>query len=221
MRIFQICSIFPAIFPKFFDTKFGSDAVFPAARTAAMPKISSLKYAYLAYAAKPAADRRLYRAIRKYKPRSFVELGLGNAQRAQNLLGIAVGYSPLEQLRYTGIDLFEARTANNPGITLKLAHKRLKPLAGKVQLAPGDPFMGLARLANSLPNTDMIIISADQDRDALQRAWPYVPRMLHENTLVFQEIGDRNAGATQFARLTRTDIESLAGSSGRGARRAA
>ena len=38
-----------------------------------------------------------------------------------------------------------------------------------------------------LANTDLIIISADQDEESLAKAWFYVPRMMHAQTLVYRE----------------------------------
>jgi hypothetical protein len=48
-----------------------------------------------------------------------------------------------------------------------------------VQLVPGDAFTALARTANALADTDLIVISADQDAAALDLSWFYLPRMLH------------------------------------------
>jgi hypothetical protein len=34
---------------------------------------------------------------------------------------------------------------------------------------------------------DMVVISANQDPEAMAKAWFYVPRMLHPGSIVFQE----------------------------------
>jgi len=168
-----------------------------------------LKYAHLAYFSQPKSERILYRAIRRQRPRSLVEIGVGDGIQSQRMIKLCSQIVGARQFRYAGIDLFEAREATRPGITLKLAHKTLKPLAGKVQLLPGDPFSALSRSANSLTQTDLIVIRSDHDADSMQRAWFYLPRMLSERCLVFHERED-NSGQKKFHRLTIAEVTDLA-----------
>ena len=170
-----------------------------------------LKYNYLAYLSQPASDRQIYREIRRHRVGSIVELGIGYAQRTQRMLAVVSQFWPDEEIHYTGIDQFKARPADNPGITLKLAYKLLKRLHAKVRLVPGDPFMALARTANNLMDTDLIVIAADQDPEAMLRAWSFIPRMIHENSLVYQERLGRTKGKSHFVRLELQEIEDLAG----------
>jgi hypothetical protein len=127
------------------------------------------------------------------------------------MLAVVSRFWPHEEIHYTGIDMFEARPAENPGITLKLAYKLLRRLNAKVRLVPGDPFAALARTANSLTDTDLIVIAADQDPEAMSRAWAFVPRMIHEGSLIFQEQPGRGGGNSRFVRLGVQEIEDLAG----------
>lgn len=186
-----------------------------------MKPLSLPKYLYLAYLSRPAADRSLYRLLRRQSVSSIVEIGIGRGTRVANLIAVLRRFHPGTELRYTGIDLFEARPANCPGLTLKEAHKQLKPLAERVQLAPGDAYMGLARLANTLPNTDLLLISAGQDPASLARAWTFVPRMLHPGSLVFREVQDTSGGAVKMQPMTLAEIERLAGQTDKAVRRAA
>jgi hypothetical protein len=74
------------------------------------------------------------------------------------------------------------------GLSLKLAHKTLISTGARIRLLPGDPYTALARSANALGPQDLILIRADQDRAALERAWFYVPRLMHDATrLVLEE----------------------------------
>lgn len=174
-----------------------------------MSALGFLKYVQLAYFSKPAAERIVYRTIRRARPRSIVEIGIGDGARAQRMIRQCSGIVGSGQFRYTGIDLFEARDAARPGITIKLAHRLLKPLAGRVQLVPGDPFSALSRAANSLTQTELILISADQDQQSMQRAWFYLPRMLGERSLVLLEQED-NAGRRTFRQISLAEITTLA-----------
>ena len=174
-----------------------------------MSAIYFLRYAHLAYFSKPKSERVVYRAIRRLRPRSIVEIGVGDGARSQRMIKLCGRIVGAEHFRYTGIDLFEAREATQPGITLKLAHKILKPLAAKVQLIPGDPFSALSRTANSLTQTDLIIIRSDQEAQAMARAWFYLPRMLSERCQVLHE-RESSSGEKQFRRLSIAEATELA-----------
>lgn len=148
-----------------------------------------LRGLYLCYLSKPEGLRPLYRLLckrRKKSPvRKITELGVGTAERTLRLWELC---PPTDDAVYTGIDLFEARAAaDGAGLTLKDAHKKLAATGMKIRLVPGDPYSALARSANSLADQDLILIAADQDRASLARAWFYVPRMMHESTLVYEE----------------------------------
>jgi hypothetical protein len=163
----------------------------------------------------------LYREIRQRHPQRIVELGIAAGRRTLRMLQVAARYAngPVE---YTGIDLFEARRESEEVLSLKAAHKLLKPLAGRVRLLPGDAYSVLARAANSLPNTDLLIVSAEQEAEALAKAWFYVPRMITAQTLVLHE--QQSAGAEQSTRLvpiSRLEIEAWATAQTKARRRAA
>ena len=174
-----------------------------------MPAASLFKYCYLAWFSHPRAERVLYRAVRRSKAANIVELGMGSGRRALRLLEVARRYRPDATPRYTGVDLFEARPSDVPGLALKQAHRTLADSGAKVRLVPGDALSALARTANALGKTDLVVISADQNMVALARAWYYVPRMLHDASLVFLEesIAD---GRTAFRSLSRNEIAELA-----------
>jgi predicted O-methyltransferase YrrM len=154
---------------------------------------SRLHYLYLAYFSKPKSDRALYRAIRAQRLHRFLEIGVGQGVRARRMINVAVRYHAKDQLRYVGIDLFEARTEPTSGLSLKDAHRSFKTLGISAQLVPGDPFSALSRAANALRDIDLVVISADQDAASLERAWFYLPRVLHATSLVFLEQANPDA----------------------------
>lgn len=165
-----------------------------------------LRSLYLAYFSKPKQFRPLYQLARKRPVARITELGIGTAARTMRLLELCPG---TEETHYTGIDLFEARqNGDGPGLTLKAAHSLLATTGAKVRLIPGDPMSALSRSANSLARQDLILISADQDRESLARAWFYVPRMLHETTTVFLE--DPAEEGTTLRMVSHDEIAKLA-----------
>jgi hypothetical protein len=73
-----------------------------------------------------------------------------------------------------------------------------------VRLVPGDPFSALARVANQLSNTHLLIIGADHESSSMDRAWRYIPRMLTPTTVVLEAPLDH--ATAPFVRLTTADI---------------
>jgi hypothetical protein len=176
---------------------------------------------YLLYFSQPAPERALYRAVRGRPIRSIVELGIGPVQRTHRILEVAAWRAGGLPLRYTGIDQFEARPSGRPRLPLKHAFSSLKQPNVQMQLVPGDPPAALKRVANSLTGTDLLLISADHDAQALARAWTWVPRMLTANSLVFLEETGGPPGQTSWRKMTLAEVQQLASDSGRSVRRAA
>ena len=176
-----------------------------------MPAKRTLRFLYLSYFSKPASNRAVYQAIRNGPIQRIVELGIGTGQRASRMIELAALQSSPGQIRYTGIDRFEARTlSDGPGLTVKAAHRLLSRTGARVQLLPGDPFSALARAANNLAGSELVIISAGHDPGALARAWFYVPRMLAEGSCVLIEEPSGPEGEVSLRRMTPDEIDRLA-----------
>ena len=97
------------------------------------------KYVYLAYLAKPAPDRVIYRTIRKFRAGHLLVIGLGTGQTPKQMVQLAARYTHRPCVRLTGIDRFETRPAPLPPLSLKTAYRLLNPLGARIQLVPGDP----------------------------------------------------------------------------------
>lgn len=135
------------------------------------------------------------------------------------MIEIAKLVSPQAEIHYVGVDLFEARSeSDGPGLTLKAAHQHLRSDGVKVQLMPGNPSDVLARIANSLGKVDLLIVPAEADSEGLAKIWFFVPRMLHDDSLVFVEQSLGN-GQKRLEIKSREEIDDLATASVR--RRAA
>lgn len=128
------------------------------------------------------------------------------------MIELAALHSSPGRIRYTGIDRFEARTlSDGPGLSVKAAHRLLSGTGARVQLLPGDPFSALARAANNLTGSELVIISAGHDPHSLARAWFYVPRMLAAGSSVLVEERSGPEGELSFRRMTPDEIDRLAG----------
>lgn len=174
-------------------------------RNATLSAISLCKYLYFAFLSKPIGERRIHRVVRAHSPTSIVEIGIGAGLRTPRVLRAALSRSPQTRIRYTGIDLFEGRPESTPGLSLKQAHRSFAMDGASIKLVPGDPDAALARIANSLPDTDLVLIARPQAQQ-LAAGWFYLPRMLHEQSVVLVE-GEETAG---FQPLPQTELHRLA-----------
>ena len=181
-----------------------------------MPDTSRFRVLYLSHLSQPALNRPIYQAIRRRKVRRIVELGIGTCQRALRMIEVARLNAPVRQIYYTGTDLFEDRSpADGSGVTLKTAHRLLKSSGARIQLVPGDPLTALARTANNLADTDLVILSHGQAQTSPDRVWFYLPRVLHASSLVLIERMNAD-GEVRLHEATPVEIENLAaGASGR------
>lgn len=164
-----------------------------------------MKYVQLAWLSKPKAERLLYKEVRRRKVTRIVEVGMGTAERAASLIGVAQRYSPQANISFTGIDWFEERDAGAPPLPLIHAHRKLQLTGARVRLVPGFPPATLPQFANSLQRSDLILISSRLDDAALEPLWFYLPRMCQEGTLVLRESGSGDAQA--FAAITAVELE--------------
>ena len=73
---------------------------------------------------------------------------------------------------------------------------------------PGAAGEALSRVANGLKEIDAVILSADQSPEQMVQAWFYLPRMMHDSTLFFQEATSLG-GATTMHLLDRDEIARL------------
>jgi hypothetical protein len=106
------------------------------------------------------------------------------------MIALALRHHRSEQVRYAGLDLFEARPEGAPRLSLKAAHRLLSVTGAQVRLVPGDLRSGLLHSANTLTKTDLVVISSDVDQSLLESAWFYFPRMLHPDSVVMLELGN-------------------------------
>lgn len=159
---------------------------------------------------KPLGERVLYQSIKKEPVSSILEIGLGDGTRCRKLIQFALQFIPNGELKYWGVDLFDARPASEPKLALKTLYTDLKQFDAKTKLIPGDPFSALARTANSLSGIDLVLLDSHVDATSLSKAWTYLPRTMHEQTRVFREDLDKDK-KLQFVELTKDEIQKLAG----------
>ncbi|MGW8258401.1 MAG: hypothetical protein ACWGMZ_13025, partial [Thermoguttaceae bacterium] len=125
-----------------------------------MKPTNIFKTLYLSRFSKPASNRPIYRKIIREKARYILELGIDDGKRALRMIEAAARFTPRREIKYVGLDLFEARNeSDRPGLSLINAHRLLKQSGAKIKLIPGDPLMNLPQKANELGQVDLLLIS--------------------------------------------------------------
>jgi hypothetical protein len=164
---------------------------------------------FLVWFSKPKCDRALFRFVKRHQVSKIVELGLANLTRSERLIRLAQRCSGTNKVRYTGIDLFEARPADWPEMTLKHTHQALARTGASVRLIPGDAYAALSRYANHLGDTQLIVASGSSMM-GYDAAWYYIPRMLSTDAGVFLSSHDDPANPPQLRRVLPAEIGRLA-----------
>ena len=148
-----------------------------------------LRYGRLAYFAKPKSDRMLYGLVRRNGVRRVVEVGIDSLERTSRMLKLALDYAAEGEVRYTGVDPFEERPVEATPLPLIEAHRELRGVGASVRLTPGNT-TAVAAMANSLADTDLLLLSAGLTDGDLTALWRYVPRMCHPGTAVLRAVAD-------------------------------
>lgn len=177
-----------------------------------------IRFTYWKLFSKPASDRLIYRWIDRGDVKTITEIGVRGGLRAERMIAFAKRRHAPDQIRYAGMDLFEARPAESPGMSLKEAHRLLSRTGVPIRLVPGELVAGLLRTANSLAKTDLIVVDSEVDMTRFQPAWFYFPRMLHEKSTVL--VGTQENGAGSYRPLTSTQVSELAKGAASAVRRA-
>ncbi len=163
------------------------------------------RYAYLAHFLQPKGVRQLYRLVKRHRVCRIVEVGINGLERAESLIRVAQRYAGEKKVWYTGLDLFEARPEGQKPLVLKETYCFLRATGANIRLVPGVPRMSLPSAANAHQNTDLILIGPDVSENDLYGAWFYVPRMLHDGSLILRERREAD-GQVSFDLITRTQI---------------
>ena len=171
--------------------------------------ISAFKYFQMTWLNKPVSDRLIYKMIKRRNVSSIVEIGMGDGCRCCKMLAVAQKFNGDSRIKYTGVDLFDAREEDKTPLKLIEMHRKLNAIDAKTQLVPGDLASALPRIANAHVRTDMVIISAGFKDEDLEATQMFLPRMLHPSSVVLiQDYEDE-----EFYVHSRLEIEKMAAES--------
>lgn len=164
-----------------------------------MAPLSWVQRLYWRYLSKPVACRALYSHAMSQKVGSILEIGVGNGERIAALLHFCRDVVKSVPVRYAGLDPFESGGAGR--LTLKGAHRLLHEYGVKAHLIPGDPKMGVVRVAHTILPSDLIILDGvwENGSEASAVVSQWLPRLCHANSAIF-------ASQEEGGILTRIDV---------------
>ena len=181
-----------------------------------MSMLHRVKCLYRVYFSRPKSSRILYRAVRDLRATRIVEFGITDPERSLKLIQMAVdmhqGPKGDAQISYTAIDSFDARSQSQSPLTLKQAHRYFNSSGAKVQFVPGLMSEGLARTANTLLGTDLVIFAEDAAPQSDSRLWFFLPRLLHAKSCVLQAQDEGEDQGPSFCKITHAEIAQRAAS---------
>lgn len=152
-----------------------------------MPLPGWLQRVWLGRCSRPAGERPIWRHVLARPPVRVLEVGLGTLGRAERLLKLLRTIDPAAAVQFVGIDRFESRTpADPPGVSLQEAHRRLTGLA-RVQLVPGNADGALARVGNHVGVFDLVLVSADEPSEQMERTWFFLQRLVRPDSTILVE----------------------------------
>jgi hypothetical protein len=171
------------------------------------------RYAARAFFSKtaPTPEKQLLRIAKQHTIRRVVEVGIDSVDSTAQLLDALVKQAKDAPIKYTALDLFDARPQGAPSTPLVGVYRRFIATGAKVRLTPGDLAPSLCAEANSLADTDLLLLSRDASDEALAHAWFYVPRMCHPGTLVLRRTdGESSDTAGEWQTIPLAEISARA-----------
>jgi len=152
---------------------------------------------FLCRLSQPIHNRSLYRTILRQQPRRLVEVGVSDLVRGQRMIELAAKFH--DEVAYTGIDLFEMRPESHPykSCGLKTAYQKLKTRRAKIRLLPGEAAETVARSANLLYNSDLIVIS-HCEADEISHQRQLFQRIMHRQSVLMIEQLDHESGRCRY-----------------------
>lgn len=176
-----------------------------------MSRLSWTKRFYWRYLSKPASERSLFLHVLETPVSSILELGLGNGDRFTRVIPLCTKPQGVNQIRYAGVDQFESAPAGAPHLPLKTAHRKLAELGVKANLIPGDTLAGIARVANIVLPSDLVIVDGrwNSGDDISQAIHQWLPRLCHDQSTIFARNSDSEAFVKQAIPATAVSSDSL------------
>lgn len=159
-----------------------------------MSRLTWFQKVYWQHFSKPVEERALMLHLLQHPVASVLEIGIGSGERLQRVLPVLKAPAGVLQIRYVGVDLFEAAEEHGARPTdhlpLKSVHRLVSERGMKASLIPGTPETALPRIAQTLPPSDLVIIDAGWRTPELSECFAqWLPRVTTPGGLLFARTG--------------------------------
>lgn len=144
---------------------------------------------FLSEQVQPSRYRNLYKTIKEIEPRTILEVGTWNGERAAKMIRVAQKYQ--SEIKYYGFDLFEDLT---PEKFLEERSKRppserevyefLQRTGATIKLYRGDTVQTLPRAVREISKVDFVYIDGGHSLNTIQHDWENVEKLMHTGTVV-------------------------------------
>jgi predicted O-methyltransferase YrrM len=137
----------------------------------------------------PSRYQNLYKTIKTIKPKTILEVGTWNGERALKMLQLANKYQP--GVTYYGFDLFEDLSDEKYISELSKKPPResevfelLQDAKSDINLFKGDTVLTLKKASTELPKIDFIYIDGGHSVETIQSDWDNIQMLMHEKSVV-------------------------------------
>lgn len=174
-----------------------------------MSRPSWLQKLYWSFLSKPVEERELVKFLLQQPISSVLEVGVGDGSRMQRIAKLVQLTAGTEQLRYIGIDPFEAATDGRVHLRLKQAHQLATQLGFKASLVPGDHASAIPRVAHKMAACDLVIIDGglNPQSPAAGTVASWMNRLSHPNSTIIA----CNQPGEQLCRVPLSSFETSSG----------
>jgi hypothetical protein len=150
-----------------------------------------LAYSRLLLRTHPRRYVNLFRTIYKFRCRNLVEIGTWNGVHAEQMIQVAAIRAGMDQVRYSGFDLFEELTeqqlrdefSKRPPSYEEVA-RRLQRTGAEITLHRGNTRATLPLAADELRRADLVFVDGGHSIETISADWASVQRGMGPRTTV-------------------------------------
>jgi hypothetical protein len=131
--------------------------------------------------------KQLFDAIDEHKPKSICEIGTWNGHSAVQMIQRMAQYMPIEDVKYTGFDLFELATPTHmisefskvpPPVDI--VRRRIDATGADIRLWAGETKDTLV----NIPDADMYFIDGGHSEETIANDWKHVSETMKNHAVV-------------------------------------
>jgi len=131
--------------------------------------------------------KQLFDAISEHKPKSVCEIGTWNGHSAVQIIQRMAEYMPIEEVKYTGFDLFETATPSDiirefskTPPPVDIVRRRIDATEADIRLWAGDT----KKTLEHVPEADLYFIDGGHSEKTIANDWKFVSEIMKNHAVV-------------------------------------